>query len=166
VVMRTNCVSYLAIAAMALVMCGVAAGIDARQPMPNFKATTMDGQKYSNDAVKGKVVLLQFWATWCQYCKHDQEAVDNVAKEFADKGLLVLAVDAGESKKKVKDYLAKSPRAVPIVLMENTNLAAMFAAKSYPLYVLIDAEGKIAGEQRGAGGEDMLRELLRKAGLE
>ena len=151
---------------MALVMCGVAAGIDARQPMPNFKATTMDGQKYSNDAVKGKVVLLQFWATWCQYCKRDQDAVDSIAKEFSDKGLLVLAVDAGESKKTVKDYLAKSPRAVPIVLMENTNLAAMFAAKSYPLYVLIDAQGKIAGEQRGAAGEEALRALLKKVGLE
>ena len=50
--------------------------------------------------------------------------------------------------------------------MENTNLAAMFAAKSYPLYVLIDSEGKIAGELRGAGGEEALRQLLRKAGLE
>jgi thiol-disulfide isomerase/thioredoxin len=112
------------------------------------------------------VVLLQFWATWCKYCRGDQYAVDTVAKEFADKGLLVLAVDAGESKKAVKDYLAKSPRAVPIVLMENTNLAAMFAAKSYPLYILIDAQGRIAGELRGAGGEEALRDLLRKAGIE
>jgi hypothetical protein len=76
----------------------------------------------------------------------------------------VLAVDAGESKKTVKQYLANSPRAVPIVLMESTNLAAMFAAKSYPLYVLIDADGKIAGELRGAGGERALRNLLRKCG--
>ncbi len=151
---------------MALLACGVAAGIDARQPMPNFRATTLDGQKYTNDSVKGKVVLLQFWATWCKYCRGDQDAVDTAAKEFADKGLLVLAVDAGESKRTVKQYLAKSPRAVPIVLMENTNLAAMFAAKTYPLYVLIDAEGKIAGQLPGAGGEEALRQLLRKAGLE
>ncbi len=126
----------------------------------------MDGQKYSNDTVKGKVVLLQFWATWCQYCRSDQDAVDKISREFADKGLLVLAVDAGESKRTVKQYLTKSPRAVPIVLMENTNLAAMFAAKTYPLYILIDAEGKIAGELPGAGGEEALRLLLRKEGLE
>jgi len=164
--MRTNWLSRLAIASVALLMCGVAAGIDARQPMPVFRATTLDGQKYSNESVKGKVVLLQFWATWCRYCRGDQDAVDTVAREFADRGLLVLAVDAGESKRTVKQYLANSPRAVPIVLMENTNLAAMFAAKSYPLYVLIDADGKIAGELRGAGGEGALRNLLRKAGLE
>jgi thiol-disulfide isomerase/thioredoxin len=164
--MRATCWPWGAATVAVLVMCGVAAGTDARQPMPNFKATTLDGEKYTNDAVKGKVVLLQFWATWCQYCRRDQEAVDMVAKEFADKGLLVLAVDAGESKRTVKQYLAKTPRAVPIVLMENTNLAAMFAAKSYPLYVLIDADGNIAGELRGAGGERALRQLLSKAGLE
>ena len=153
-------------AAIAFLMCDAAAGIDTRQPTPNFRATTLDGQKYSNDAVKGKPVLLQFWATWCPFCKRDQQAVDTIAKEFAGQGLLVLAVDAGESKRTVKDYLARSPRAVPIVLMENTNLSAMFAAKSYPLYVLIDAQGKVAGEQRGAGGEKSLRELLKRVGLE
>lgn len=109
---------------------------------------------------------MQFWATWCKYCRGDQDALDAVAKEFAGKGLLVLAVNAGEPKKAVKQYLAKSPRTVPIVLMEDTNLAARFAAKSYPLYVLIDAEGKIAGELPGAGGEEALRDLLRKVGLQ
>src|ERR1039457_625166 len=92
--MRTYWLSRLAMAGVALLMCGVAAGIDARQPMPVFRATTLDGQKYSNESVKGKVVLLQFWATWCEYGRGDQDAVDTVAKEFADEGLLVLAVDA------------------------------------------------------------------------
>jgi len=164
--MRSYWLSGLAGAVLALLMCDAAAGIDARQPMPNFRATALDGQKYSNESVKGKVVLIQFWATWCKYCRGDQEAVDTVAREFAAKGLIVLAVDAGESKRTVKQYLAKSPRAVPVVLMENTNLAAMFSATSYPLYVLIGADGKIAGELRGAGGEQALRDLLSKAGLE
>ena len=108
--MRTYGMSCIAVVATAFLMCRVAAGIDTRQPMPTFKATTLDGQKYSNEVVKGKPVLLQFWATWCQFCKHDQEAVDNIAKEFSGKGLLVLAVDAGESKRTVKEYLARSPR--------------------------------------------------------
>ena len=69
--MRIYSAPWLATTAMALLACGVAAGIDARQPMPNFRATTLDGQKYTNDSVKGKVVLLQFWATWCQPAKTD-----------------------------------------------------------------------------------------------
>ena len=84
--MRTYGVPWFAATSMALLMCSVAAGIDARQPMPGFRATTLDGQKYTNDSVKGKVVLLKVSATWCKYCRGDQDAVDTVAKDFAGKG--------------------------------------------------------------------------------
>jgi len=164
--MRSDNSPRLALIVLALLSCGVAAGDGSPRAMPKFRATTMDGRKFDNAAVKGRVVLLQFWATWCQYCRRDQSAVDTISQEFAGKGLLVLAVNAGESKMKVKQYLADSPRAVPIVLMENTNLAALFGARSYPLYVAIDTDGNIAGESKGSGGEDALRRLLRKAGLE
>ena len=66
----------------------------------------------------------------------------------------------------MKEYLARSPRSVKIVLTEDTNLAAWYAAKSYPYYVLIDRNGKIAGTHKGAGGEAALRRLLKSAGLE
>ena len=51
-------------------------------------------------------------------------------------------------------------------MMEDTNLAAMYQANVYPIYVVIDREGNIAGTQRGAGGEDALRKLTARAGLE
>jgi thiol-disulfide isomerase/thioredoxin len=133
---------------------------------PRFRAKTLDGETFTNESVKGKVVLLQFWTTWCKFCRGEQDLVDQINKEFADKGLLVLAVDVAESKKKVKKYLEENPRAVRIVLTEDTNLAAMYAATSYPIYVVIDREGNIAGTQRGAGGERALRRLLSRAGLE
>ena len=144
---------------------GLSSALDTRDPAPPFKAKTLDGEKFDNESLKGHVVLLQFWATWCRYCRGDQDPVDAVGKDYADRGLVILAVNVGESKKKVKHYLDESPRACKIVLTEDTNLAAMFAAKSFPLYVLIDRGGNIVGRQRGAGGEDMLRRLLRKAGL-
>ena len=149
-----------------LLAAGLAAATDKPEPAPRFTAKTLDGDKFSNDSVRGKVVLLQFWATWCPYCKHEQGLVDDLNSEFKDKGLIVLAIDVGESKKKVKKYLEDSPRQCCIVLTEDTNLAAMFAANSYPIYVLIDRDGNVAGTQRGAGGEDALRTLLSKAGLE
>ena len=144
---------------------GTLYALNNREPAPRFTATTLDGEKFTNDSVKGKVVLLQFWATWCQYCRRDQPAVDSIVHDFPDK-LVVLAIDVGESKKKVKQYLEDTPRACKIVLTENTNLAAMYAAKAFPLYVVIDRDGNIAGTQRGAGREGSLRQLLKKAGLE
>jgi thiol-disulfide isomerase/thioredoxin len=137
-----------------------------REQAPRFTAKTLDGETFNNDSVRGKVVLLQFWATWCPLCKNEEPIVDQLNKEFADSGLIVLAVNVGESKKKVKKYLADSPRACRIVLTDDTNLAAMYQATAYPIYVVIDRDGFIVGTQRGAAGEQPLRRLLSKAGLE
>jgi thiol-disulfide isomerase/thioredoxin len=116
--------------------------------------------------LKGKVVLIEFWATWCKFCKSEEVAIEHVMKDFEGKGLLVLAVDMGEPKRKVRKYLEENPRSPKIVLAEDTTLAAICEAKTYPLYVLLDREGNIAGKQHGAAGEAALRRLLSKAGLE
>jgi thiol-disulfide isomerase/thioredoxin len=71
-------------------------------------------------------VLLEFWTTWCQYCAQEERLVESITHEFSDKGLVVLAIDVAESKKKVKQYLADHPRTCPVVLTEDTNLAAMY----------------------------------------
>jgi thiol-disulfide isomerase/thioredoxin len=126
----------------------------------------MDGEKYTSESLKGKVVLIEFWATWCPYCKDDERAVEHVIKDFESKGLFVLAVDMGEPKRKVKKYLEQNPRSSKVVMAEDTTLAAICEAKTYPLYVLIDREGNVAGRQHGSAGEGGLRRLLSKAGLE
>jgi len=138
---------------------------DGREPAPRFNAKSMTGEVYNNASLKGKVVLLQFWTTWCPYCRGEQPLVDKLTQEFGPKGLVVLAVDVGESKKKVKQYLQTSPRACPIILNEDTNLPAMFATTQYPVYVVIDRNGNMGGIQRGAGGERMLRGLLSRSGM-
>jgi len=137
----------------------------AKEPAPRFNAKTMDGEKFTNDSIKGKVVLLEFWATWCGFCQDEAPYVDRVNREYADKGLVVLAVDVGESKKTVKKYLDQHPRSSRIVLTDDTNLAAMYEATVYPIYVVIDRDGNVAGTQRGAAGEDALRELVASAGI-
>jgi len=150
--------------ALALSLCAFA-GSDDGEPAPRFHAKTLTGETFNNESVKGKVVLLQFWTTWCPYCRGEQTLVDDIDHEFADKGLVVLAIDVGESKKTVRKYLADHPRSCRIVLNDDTNLAAMYAANAYPIYVVIDRDGDIAGTQRGASGERGLRHLLRRAGL-
>lgn len=136
------------------------------EPAPRFNAKTSSGETFNNESVKGKVVLVQFWTTYCKYCQAEQPLVDGIEKEFADKGLVVLAVNVAESKKTVKKYLQEKPRSCRIVFYGDTNLPAMYATTSFPVYVVIDREGNVAGVQRGAGGERALRRLLRRAGLE
>lgn len=141
------------------------AGTAGKEPAPRFSAKTTEGEKFSNESIKGKVVLLEFWTTWCGYCANEAAFVDKLGHELADKGLVLLAINVGESKKTVKKYLDLHPRNCKIVLMEDTNLAAMYQATVYPIYVVIDRDGNIAGTQRGAGGEPALRRLIAKAGI-
>jgi thiol-disulfide isomerase/thioredoxin len=156
--------SYLIVLVLLTAMAAVA-GSDDGEPAPRFHAKTTSGESYTNESIKGKVVLLEFWTTWCPYCKNEEALVDGIDHEFADKGLVVLAIDVAESKKKVRQYLQENPRSCRIVLTEDTNLAAMYQANSYPIYVVIDRDGNIVGEQRGAAGERALRRLLRRAGV-
>jgi len=142
------------------------AGDESGQPAPHFHAKTTAGNQFNNDSVKGKVVLFEFWTTWCKYCEGEAEIVDHIAKEFVAQGLIVLAVDVAESDQTVKKYLAGHPRTVPVVLTKDTNLAAMYNAQVYPIYVVIDREGKIAAERRGSSGEWGLRQMLSRAGIE
>jgi len=156
----------LVAAALALTSLFAVAGDETGQPAPRFRAKTMTGEQFNNDSVKGKVVLFEFWTTWCKYCEEEASLVDDIAREFSGKGLIVLAIDVLEPDQRVKKYLADHPRSVPIVLTKDTNLAAMYNAQVYPIYVVVDRDGNIAGEQHGAAGERGLRRMLRRAGLE
>ena len=138
--------------------CGAAP--DDGDPAPKFHARTLDGTSFDNDSVKGKVVLIQFWATWCGYCRRDQPAVDQVTRDYANQGLIVLAVNVGEPRLKVEGYLEQSPRQCHIVLGKESNLQQAFRAEGFPKYVVINRAGKLAGNQDGAGGLLALRDLL------
>jgi thiol-disulfide isomerase/thioredoxin len=146
-------------------LCALAAGKD-KEPAPRFNATTTTGERFTNDSIRGKVVLLEFWTTWCGFCAEEAAFVDKIGRELAPKGLILLAIDVGESKKTVKKYLEQHPRNCRLVMTEDTNLAAMYQANVYPIYVVIDRDGYIAGTQRGAAGEDTLRQLIARAGIE
>ncbi len=155
-----------------IILCALIVGLlcpvakaQKREPAPKFTATTMDGEKFTNASVKGKVVLLEFWTTWCGYCLAEAPFVEKIHREYDESGLIVLTINVGESKNTVKKYLEKHPKLSHVVLMSDTNLAAMFQANAYPIYVVIDKDGNIAATQRGAAGEDSLRDMLELAGL-
>jgi thiol-disulfide isomerase/thioredoxin len=149
-----------------MVFCAFAvARADTPGPSPQFTVQTLDGDTFNNAALRGRVILLQFWATQCSECRADQAALDDVERMYAGQGLVVLAIDVGESETSVKNYLRASPRSVRIVVNAGNSLAARFGVQSFPYYVAIDSQGNIVGTQTGAGGVAGLRRLLGLAGL-
>ena len=156
----------LSIAALLLALCaGCGAGELSGQAAPPFKGRSLDGKTFTNASLKGKVVLIQFWATWCGFCRRDQPAVEEVVKRFAGRDLTILAVSVGETKETVREYLAKSKRSCTVVATEDTDLTDVFPTRGFPTYLVLDKEGNIAGAHEGAAGLEGLKELLAKAGL-
>ena len=117
----------------------------ARDEAPPFMAKTLTGETFTNDSLKGQLVLLQFWTTCCPYCRRDQPVLDKISREFSGEGLVVLAVNVEESRQTVKTYLEKHPRLCNVVLTKDTNLVGAFRLNGVPSYVLIDRDGNIAG---------------------
>jgi thiol-disulfide isomerase/thioredoxin len=138
---------------------------DTQGPAPQFTAQTLDGDTFNNASLRGRVTLLQFWATQCPDCRLDQAAVDNIERMYAGQGLVVLAVDAGESEATVRNYLRANPRSARVVVNPSGALATRFGAHTFPYYVVIDSQGNIAGTQTGPGGVSSLRKLLSAGGL-
>jgi cytochrome c biogenesis protein CcmG, thiol:disulfide interchange protein DsbE len=132
---------------------------------PQFSVQALDGGSITASSLSGNVVLLQFWATWCPYCRSEQSTVDKVERAFADKGLTVLAVDVGEAPEAVRTYLQRNPRSCQIAVDPDRSMAAQFGVRTFPHYVLIDRNGRIAGALNGAGGEDALRHLIEHSGV-
>lgn len=110
-------------------------------------------------------MLVQFWTTWCPYCRGDQPALDAIELEYQSRGLIVLAVNVGEPREKVEEYLRHLPRHCRVVASEDSNLAEVLGSGGFPSYVLIGRDGRIVDSQHGAGGEGLLRQLLAKAGI-
>lgn len=130
-----------------------------------FTAKTLGGNVYTEDSAKGKVLLVQFWATWCPHCQNDQAAVDSIYSDIPSDRLLVVAVDNGESEQVVRKYLAGRPRACPIALDKDTDLNTLRTSNSVPLYVVLDRSGNVVASRTGEQGAAGLREMLRRAGL-
>jgi thiol-disulfide isomerase/thioredoxin len=136
------------------------------QAAADFKLNSVTGKEFSLQDLKGKFVLLDFWATWCAPCRRDLPAVEKLHQEFHRKGLVVLGVNGGEDSETVNEFLLSSKLSYPILLTPDGGVMQSYRVSAFPTVVLIDADGKIVFYHVGAGGDKALRESLAKLGLE
>lgn len=131
----------------------------------DFKLNSVDGKEYSLQSLHGKVVLLDFWATWCVPCRNDMPALQKVYQDFRDKGLVMLGMDVGEDQNTVDKFLLGTKLSYPIVLAGDADVVQDYKVTAFPTVVLIDSEGKIAMYHVGSGSDKQLRAALAKLGL-
>jgi peroxiredoxin len=114
------------------------------RPAPAFVTTDAYGHPIDLKKYIGKhVVMLDFWATWCGPCVEAMPDVEEVAKQYADKGLVFYAVNAGEEVGAVKKFLQESKLNPPVAMDLKKEIGPMYAVRGIPQTVLIGKDGKV-----------------------
>jgi len=135
------------------------------KPAPVFRVQSLDGKTQDLAELKGKVVLLDFWVTWCSPCRKEMPALDKLYQEYRDQGLILLGLNVGEDRQTVEKFLKTANLSYPFALTNETNVVPAYQVSAFPTHVLIDRDGTVVGFEVGSVGLDALRSLLEKAGL-
>jgi thiol-disulfide isomerase/thioredoxin len=137
----------------------------AREKMaPNFRVTTLDGKTVSMDSLQGKVVLVDFWATWCGPCNEELPHVQEIAKQYAGRPLVVLSISWDRDEAKWKDFIAKHGMTWAQYRDADQAVTKLFNIDAIPHYFTIDTDGVLQTEQLG-GGSDIDGKLKKMVAL-
>jgi peroxiredoxin len=116
------------------------------QTVPDFKIKFQDGKVMEIKDLRGKVVMLQFTASWCGVCRKEMPFIESdIWNVYRDKGLQLFGIDRGETPEKVKEFTSQMKVTYPLVLDEDSGIFTLFADKAAGVTrnILIDREGKI-----------------------
>src|SRR4051794_29649031 len=134
---------------------------------PDFQLRDLNGHVVRLSSLRGHVVLLDFWATWCGPCRQEIPILEQLAQQFAQKNVLVLGINAEESEEVVRSFAAKNQLSYPVLLTSgDRNPLQAYDVRGLPTVALIDKEGIIAVYRVGVSGEtsaflhDDLRHVL------
>lgn len=132
-------------------------------PAPDFSLSTLEGQIVTLSALRGQVVFLNFWATWCPPCREEMPSIERLHRELRDQGLVVLAVDVDESPERVAKFVKDFRLSFPVPLDAGSNLFSTYGAPGLPTTMLIDRRGRVVGMALGPRdwASDAARALIR-----
>ncbi len=134
---------------------------DNRVKAIDFTLKDLQGNTVSLSDLKGKKVLLNFWATWCPPCKAEMPDIEKVYQEYKDDGLVVLAVDIGEKQDKVKEFVENNGYTYTVLLDTDQAVASKYNISAIPASYFIDPEGNVVKRHVGSMTERQIKDYLK-----
>lgn len=110
---------------------------------PDFTLSDLSGKKITLSSFRGNPVLLNFWATWCGYCRRERPHLNSLYNAYKDKGLVVISVSTDRSVEKVREYLKDIPADFIVLSDAEGSAVAQYGVRGYPSSFLIDRHGLV-----------------------
>lgn len=135
---------------------------------PDFAMPDLNGNKLSLRQLRGKVVFLNFWATWCVPCRVEMPSMERLYRAYKDKGLVILAINLNESPRVAGEFMRELRLSFPALLDEDGRVSSLYGVRGLPTTFLIGLSGEIVGRALGArewdGPEarELIEDLLKR----
>jgi peroxiredoxin len=137
---------------------------DQRRQEADFTLTDLHGKTWSLKELKGKVVLVNFWATWCPPCRKEMPDLNALYQRFKDQGFVVLAI-SDEEANKVKPFIVERKISYPVMLDPGRKVNELFQVEGIPKSFVYDREGKLVAQSIDMRTQKQFLEMLGQAGL-
>jgi cytochrome c biogenesis protein CcmG, thiol:disulfide interchange protein DsbE len=115
-----------------------------------FALRDLDGREHRLADYRGKVVVLNFWATWCEPCREEMPSLDRLAAKLAGRPFAVLAVDYAEGAPRVREFAARQALRFPLLLDRDGSVTKSWGVRTLPATYVIDAGGQLRHVAVGA----------------
>lgn len=147
-----------------------AAGIQqvrSRPEAPPFQLRTVDGGSVDSAGLQGKVVLVNFWATWCKPCKDEMPAMQRLQQQVGHRDFVLLAITTDSQREAIAEFARTLGLSFPLLLDESKETSGAFGVRGLPTSILIGRDGRIVGKAVGPRPWDetpavtLVRELLK-----
>lgn len=130
----------------------------------DFTLSDLSGKSWTLSSLRGKVVLVNFWATWCPPCRKEMPDLDTLSKRFAKKGLVVLSI-SDEDASRLNPYLATNKITYPILMDPGRKVTESFHVDGIPKSFIFDREGKLVAQSIDMRTMNQFLAMLSQAGL-
>ena len=144
-----------------------AGAVKPGRPAPDFSAEVIFGGDPGNrmrlSTLRGKAVVLDFWASWCAPCREQKPVVELMTRRFTDKDLVVIGINTSDSRTDALEFLQSSPAAYPSLFDDGGFIAKAYDVRTLPEVVVVDREGVISAVRKSIVREAELEQLIRDA---
>lgn len=129
---------------------------------PDFKLTAIDGTGIQYGEIKGKPILVNFFASWCLPCREEMPAIERIAREYKSRGVVFLGVAVDDTEAKMREFVKRYEVTFPVGLDSGAAIQKSFGVYGIPTTYFIDRQGVINYFHAGAVTEELLRHELDK----